>query len=444
MSSIQIAYSPRTWQVDFHNNVNKYRFGVLLIHRRGGKTVAVLNELIKQAATCEHKAPRVAYICPQKDQAKRNAWDYLLEYVRPIEGVKISVSELTIQLPNGATIFVAGCDNPDSLRGAYFDFVVIDEASDVEDENVWYSVIRPMLADRVGKAIICGTVKGERFLWQMYERAKEDDKEWFTMALCPDDTNAIPPAEWEYIKKSTPYDVLQQEYFNNPHAAIKGAYFGETLNDLRRSKSICHVPYLAGHPVVAGWDLGGKEDSICVWMMQYINGEYHLIDFLKANSPTSETAVCKELMRKRYTFTQFYIPHDGALHVKSEGYRTKKQIIEDLTGVKCKQLPRPVNTESIDAGIRATDLFLSRCKIDSVRCAEGIRDISLYAPTYDPRAGVFAQRPKRSKYEDAADALRCLATGFKPNQNTNRAVAKGAYDPYNVSYNVDSNYDIFK
>ena len=45
---IKIPYKPREYQREVHNN--KKRFNVLVCHRRFGKTVLSVNELIKTAA----------------------------------------------------------------------------------------------------------------------------------------------------------------------------------------------------------------------------------------------------------------------------------------------------------------------------------------------------------------------------------------------------------
>ena len=40
--------------------------------------------------------------------------------------------------------------------------------------EVWYEVVRPMLADRHGWATFIGTPKGKNEFWRLYENAKKD------------------------------------------------------------------------------------------------------------------------------------------------------------------------------------------------------------------------------------------------------------------------------
>ena len=106
--------------------------------------------------------------------AKAIAWSYLKHYTSPIPYCKINEGELSIILPNRATIRIFGADNPDALRGLYFDGVVMDEVAQMKPE-VWGEIIRPALADRKGWAVFIGTPKGINLFSQMYDLALARD-----------------------------------------------------------------------------------------------------------------------------------------------------------------------------------------------------------------------------------------------------------------------------
>ncbi len=75
---IVVAYAPRPQFVAFHNRKERFALGVA--HRRAGKTVACISDLIRGALTCRKRNPRFAYIAPLHKQAKSVAWDYLKHY----------------------------------------------------------------------------------------------------------------------------------------------------------------------------------------------------------------------------------------------------------------------------------------------------------------------------------------------------------------------------
>jgi phage terminase large subunit len=147
---LDTGYRPREPQKLIHQSVKNNRFNVVVAHRRMGKTVSAINQLIHSALQCDKKNPRFAYVAPTYSQAKRVAWEYLLEYTRPLGGVA-NVAELRVDFM-GRRINLYGADNPDSLRGIYLDGIVIDEIGDVSP-NLFTEVVRPALADRIGYAL---------------------------------------------------------------------------------------------------------------------------------------------------------------------------------------------------------------------------------------------------------------------------------------------------
>ena len=193
-----INYRPRKLIKPYHNRSE--RFAVIIAHRRFGKTVAAINDLIKDALTIPLPKVRVAYIAPYYSQAKAIAWDYLREYTQDVEGVEYNTSELRVDFPNGARIRLFGADNADTLRGLYFDHVVLDEPADFP-ARAWPTVIRPALADRKGKATFIGTPKGKNQFYETYVNAKQN-KNWYTAMFKSSETGLLDPEELEEAKKA--------------------------------------------------------------------------------------------------------------------------------------------------------------------------------------------------------------------------------------------------
>jgi hypothetical protein len=117
------------------------RWAIAVAHRRAGKTVACVNELIEQARRCPRDNPRYAYIAPQLNQAKDIAWHYLKQFSHYLGCVRANESELWIEFPRvrpdgsdagSARVRIYGADNPDRLRGLYLDGAVLDEFGDMD------------------------------------------------------------------------------------------------------------------------------------------------------------------------------------------------------------------------------------------------------------------------------------------------------------------------
>lgn len=214
-NKIVIPYEPRPiWRDVIHPALETHRFAVLVCHRRFGKTVGSINELIKKACLNKLRAPRYAYVAPYRNQAKQIAWSYLKYYTAVIPGIKVNESELYIQLPSmhenseGARIYIIGADNPDSLRGAYWDGVILDEYAQIKPE-LWGEVIRPALSDRNGWAIFIGTPKGQNQFYDMYLRGIREN--WFVCLHTAEETMLLPQAELDDMRKSMTEIEYRQE-----------------------------------------------------------------------------------------------------------------------------------------------------------------------------------------------------------------------------------------
>ena len=207
---VKIPYTPRHPKV--HALLESYRFITVVAHRRFGKTVLAVNHLIKGAVTCKRRAGRFGYIAPFLNQAKMIAWDYLRYYTAPIPGIKVNASELSVILPNGSMIRIFGADNPDALRGGYFDIVVLDEVAQMKPE-VWHEIIRPALADRKGSAVFIGTPKGQNIFKELFDRGlKGDDPEWTSVMYRADDTGVIEERELASLKAEMSDNAFRQEF----------------------------------------------------------------------------------------------------------------------------------------------------------------------------------------------------------------------------------------
>ena len=171
---IVIPYAPRPLQARLHNELQDKRWGVVVCHRRFGKTVMSVNHILRDAILNDRSNPRYAYMAPTYRQAKSVAWDYLKEFAGSIPGVKFHETELRCDLPTGARISLLGAENPDSLRGIYLDGCVMDEVADMP-ESVFPEIIRPALSDRRGWCVFVGTPRGHNNFYDLYEQAAAND-----------------------------------------------------------------------------------------------------------------------------------------------------------------------------------------------------------------------------------------------------------------------------
>ena len=265
MESVEIPYAPRYPEV--HETLERTRFVVLVAHRRFGKTVLAVNHLLKMALLCRRERGSFAYVGPFRNQAKAVAWDYLKAYAAPLPGIQVNESELSVLLPGGARVRIFGADNPDALRGLYFDGIVLDEVADMKPD-VWESIIQPALADRGGWALFIGTPKGINLFSQLYFRAVDlqaaADPDWAVLSYPVTVTNALPPAEVDRLRREQSDNIFRQEFLCDFSASTDNALITLDEVDAAMRRPIVSET-AAAWPLVIGVDVARFGDDATVF-----------------------------------------------------------------------------------------------------------------------------------------------------------------------------------
>lgn len=371
----------------------------MVAHRRAGKTVACVNELIKAALSFKGNDGRFAYVAPFYRQAKAVAWDYIKRYSSPIPGISINESELRIDYPNGSRIQLFGADNADALRGLFFDGLVADEYGDWKP-SVWGYIIRPALADRGGWAVIIGTPKGRNQFWEIYEHARVN-ADWLALTIKASESGLLPQGELDALRIELTEDAWRQEMECDFDAALPGAIYGKELWELEQSGRIRPGLYDPNLKTYAVLDLGFSDDT-AIWWFQ-VGKELRLIDCYSASGmPISHYH--EVLKGKPYKYGEWlYLPHDA----RAKSLQTGRSIEQQLTALEWK--PRIVPELGLVDGIQAARLTLAECYFDE-KCRDGIETLKQYQREYDEDKRMFRDKPRHDWTSHYADAFRyaCL------------------------------------
>jgi len=384
-----------------HRAIEDHRFGAVVCHRRFGKTVLALNHLQFAALECQKERPRFAFIAPTYTQAKSIAWDYLIHYSSNLPNVTPRVSELTISYPNGGQVRLFGADNPDSLRGLYFDGVVFDEYG-LQPPRIFTEVVRPALSDRQGWAWFLGTPAGKNQFYDVIQQAQRDPG-WFYACHKASETRIIEPSELDAARKDMTADEYDQEYECSFEAAVKGAIFTKELQAARAESRVGAVPIDPVLPVDTDWDLG-VGDSTAIWFSQSTRGgEVRLVDYYEA-SGEGLPHYAKVLKDKGYTYGTHWAPHDIQVRELGSG-RSRLETAQSL-GINFQVAPNI----PLEDGIHAARMLMPRCWFDANRCKAGLEALQHYRRDYNTRLNEFKAIPVHDWASHGADAFRYLAT----------------------------------
>lgn len=432
MALVEIAYRPRNWARKFHDAL--VRFSVLVMHRRAGKTTAVLNHHQRAALDDNWETRRLKFlepkftkadlsellrnrkyghILPTLTQARAVAWGPLKYYAGDIPGCKPNEAEMSITYPNGNQVRLFGADNPDALRGHAFSGVSFDEYSQ-QPPNIFGEVISKALADHLGYAVFIGTIKGKNHLYRTF-KAGEHDPSWFALWQDVDESlrseqgatiMAIRRAmedDLELIAKGLmTQEEFDQEWYLSETAAIKGAYYAKQLLAARQEKRITLVPYDQAIPVYDVWDLG-KGPNLVVGLFQRVGREVHLIDREEANPGEAIPHMIARLQRKPYVYGKHFAPHD----IKATELGTGQTRLATAQGLGWPFLEVPSLT--VDDGIDKARLMFGRTWIDETKCQVFLDAIGQYRQEWDEKRGVFRDIPVHDWTSHDADMFRYAA-----------------------------------
>jgi len=389
---IEVYYEPRKAFLAFH--ARKERWACIVYHRRGGKTVACVNELHSRALYTPKKNARYAYIAPFYRQAKDIAWMYLKEATQD-SAVKVKESELSVELFNGAKISLYGADNPDALRGLYLDGVILDEFGDCRP-SLWGEVVLPCLADRKGWGVFIGTPKGKNHFYQVRQRARVE-KNWF----------------------------YEQELECSFEAAVIGTYYAQQIN-LMESGRIDGKP---GEPQIGIYkhdpdfnvnvaqDLG-YTDSTALWFWQHRPDGIAVIDYEEHHGEALPFYF--ELLRgKPYDYEEIWLPHDAKAKSLQTGRSTVEQYLAQVDDDGNQEFPIKIAPRlDLQHGIDAVRYILPHCYIDQAKCGDGIEALRAYRRQYSEITKAFSPKPLHDWSSNGSDAFRYLALVAKEKIDT--------------------------
>ena len=401
---LTLSYRPRSHFKPFHNSKKRWRY--VVAHRRAGKSVAFINDLIRAALQNPRDvpAPRYAYVGPTFAQAKDLVWNYIKQYTRDLPGTTYLESELTCKLPTGAMITLYGGGQAyNRIRGLYLDGAVLDEYPLISPEAL-NSVIRPALADYQGFGIVAGTPAGRDHFYDLKVQAEHNLDLWDVFNIPVTETNALAEDEIAEMRRTLTPHQFEREMLCSFEAPVENSYYGDLMVEAKLQGRLTAVPYDPRAKVITAWDLGMK-DLTTIWMAQKIGQEIRFIDFLQGSGKGLDYYAAR-LQEKRYLYGFHLLPHD----IKIRELGTGRSRFETLLSLGLEPLIVP--DHSVADGIAGVRSVIPISWFDAERCELGIDALRSYHVQMAPSGGTVRDLPAHTWASHAADAMRYFAMGL--------------------------------
>jgi len=405
---VPLPFVPRPWQRDLLDDEAKRI--VAVVHRRAGKSTALLWRGLKTAIVCNRPLPRVVHILPYAVQWNRTGlWDQAVHAADSIPGCEVRRASMSIRLPNGGIWQAGGADNQDSWRGGYGDEIICDEFDDFPPSMVAL-ILEPMLADRDGTLIRSGTPKGRGLLQSAFDRARTSPG-YSSYLLDYRKTNALPDDAIQRLRQEMSAEEFAQELECSFHAPNSGSYYGALMSQAELEGRIGLVPHEPTLRVWTAFDLG-IDDSTAIWFAQILrSGEWRLIDYLEASGEGLDY-YARLLQQRGYVYERHLLPHDSEVRELGSG----KSRIEMLHNLGLRPT-RVLKIHNVADGINAVRMVLPRCWFDAAKCAAGIRALRNYRREWNESAQTWRSQPVHDHASHGADAFRYLSLGVRENEH---------------------------
>ena len=295
------------------------RFRVVVAGRRFGKTVLGINECMYEAMRGTKRL--IWYIAPTYRMAKELVWEELKEAIPPSMIQNKNEAELSITLKGyKSKIVLKGADNPDSLRGKGLDYVVFDEAADI-DEDTWFKVIYPALTDKQGSALFIGTPKGYNWFYDLFMEALHSEN-WSAHSYTTAEGGNVTKSELEYAKKTLSKKHFAQEFLASFETLANTIY-----SSFDRKNNVDIGIEDIGLDLLVGMDF--NVDPMSAVIGSKITNQLHIFDEIEILNGNTEE-MCEEL-KERYPNRNIIVypdPSGKARKTSAPIGRTDHSIIE--------------------------------------------------------------------------------------------------------------------
>ena len=204
----------------------------------------------------------IFWCAPTYQQAKK-PMDELYNAIHESGIVKsLNRSDFEMQLNNGTKILFRSTERADNLRGYTGDFMIVDEAA-YHAEEVWSSVLKPIMLVRGKTILFISTPRGVNWFKHMYDAGQDPDQtDYASCRMHYTDNPFLDAKELEEAKRTLPEHIFKAEY--------EGTFTdsGQTVFDMRNITTSRQWPRPNGK-VYCGIDLGRANDwTVATFMDQ--------------------------------------------------------------------------------------------------------------------------------------------------------------------------------
>jgi hypothetical protein len=231
----------------------------------------------------------VYWVSPTVNQATK-IYKQILKAVLKTDIVKSnkgSMGDTEIIFENDSIIKFRSSAQEESLRGESVDYLIIDEAAFIKQE-VFQTILLPMLNVRGKKCLIVSTPKGKNWYYYHVLKGKGDNKKYKSFKFTSSDNPHSNEEIIQMAKESLPEVLFNQEYLAE---FVDSTAVFENINELATMTHI-EVP-VSTDSYFIGVDIGMKNDYTVVSVLNDKCEMVHMTRFTNIEAPQLKERLVK-------------------------------------------------------------------------------------------------------------------------------------------------------
>jgi len=399
-----IGYEPEPPQREVHNS--KARFRVNIQGRRSGKSYSAAREIEPYILTPN---TRGCVVAPTYDLASRIGNEVAQKLLIDLQIETITKREnggnlFYLKTPLNSEFWIRSADNPTSLLGLGFDYLVIDEAAQIP-KRIWEQYLRPTLSDRQGWALFSSTPNGWNWLYNLYKRGQSDDYPEWESWIHPSTSSRYFRDNIDELKRTLTKETFEQEYM------AKFTSFAGTVYQFERAVHVKKIKYNPNWETYCTIDFGFRMPSVLWVQVGKVSGEehIHIIDEIVHNTDIKSEELAERIKGKHYPVIDYYCDPAGS-GVQSTSGMGDVQIFK-RHGINCRFKHDKVS-RSIASGVDLVRSYLQNAQgktrlFVSDECKEVIEDFENYRyPERKQDRNLKDEPLKDGRSDHSMDALR--------------------------------------
>jgi len=207
-----------------------------------------------------NKCQYVMWVSPTLTSA-RTHWQAILDLVEKsgLPTKRISRKDKEIHFYGGGVLAIRSVIDPDNLRGATVDLLVLDEAAFYRNgKYVWYSVCQPMITASRGKVLFTTTPNGRNWVFKLFNSGNVKSNKYYKSWHMPSTESPYQDLELLMDIKETIPEIKWREEYMAEFMSDKGGVFA----GLDKASVVQPLTEpINGHEYVAGIDFGHSKDA---------------------------------------------------------------------------------------------------------------------------------------------------------------------------------------